>query len=190
MPKISKACGALARLRNCTSMEVLKNVYHALIHSYLRYGILIWGNACQSVLEPLQILVNKAARIMTFAPFGNLDLNPAYEYLKILDVTKTFLLETGKYHFKLVNHLLPTVIGNYFDTSATQAARHTYSLRSLSSNRPPRFISKSKIGEKSIQYKGSQIWNAMPLKIVNSLANLKPLTKIIYWKLKLIHPYF
>lgn len=66
---------------------------------------------------------------MTFAPFGNLDLNPAYEYLKILDVTKTFLLETGKYHFKLVNHLLPTVIGNYFDTSATQAARHTYSLK-------------------------------------------------------------
>ena len=107
MPKISKACGALARLRNCKSMEVLKHVYHALIHSYLRYGILIWGNACQSVLEPLQILVNKAARIMTFAPFGNLDLNPAYEYLKILDVTKTFLLETGKYHFKLVNHLLP-----------------------------------------------------------------------------------
>lgn len=102
---------------------------------------------------------------LSFAPFGNLDLNPAYEYLKILDVTETFLLETGKYHFKLVNHLLPTVIGNYFDTSATQAARHTYSLRSLSSNRPPRFISKSKIGEKSIQYKGSQIWNAMPSKL-------------------------
>ena len=110
MPKIAKACGALARLRNCTSMEVSKNVYHALIHSYLRYRILIWGNACQSVLEPLQILVNKAASIMTFAPFGNLDLNPAYEYLKILNVTKTFLLETGKYHFKWVNHLLPTVI--------------------------------------------------------------------------------
>ena len=40
-PKISKACGALARLRNCTNMEVLKNVYHAQIYSYLRYGILI-----------------------------------------------------------------------------------------------------------------------------------------------------
>jgi len=101
-PKIAKACGALARLRNCTSMEVLLNVYHALVHSYLRYGILIWGNASQSVLDPLQILVNKAARIMVSAPFGNIDLNPAYDYLKILNVTKTFLLETGKYHYKLV----------------------------------------------------------------------------------------
>ena len=36
-PKISRGCGALARLRNCTSIDVLKNVYHALIHSYLRY---------------------------------------------------------------------------------------------------------------------------------------------------------
>ena len=33
---------------------------------------------------------------MVFAPFGNIDLNPAYEFLKILNVTKTFLLETGK----------------------------------------------------------------------------------------------
>ena len=164
-PKISKACGALARLRNCTSIDVLINVHHALVHSYLRYGILIWGDASQTVLDPLQTLINRAARIMVSAPFGNIDLNPAYDFLKILNVTKTFLLETGKYHYKYVNQLLPTEIGNYFDTTATQVARHSYSLRSQNSNRPPRFISKSKIGEKSIQYKGSQIWNAMPLEI-------------------------
>ena len=166
-PKISKACGALARLRNCTSIDVLINVYHALVHSYLRYGILIWGNASQTVLDPLQTLINRAARIMVSAPFGNIDLNPAYDFLKILNVTKTFLLETGKYHYKYVNQLLPTEIGNYFDTSATQVVRHTYSLRSQNNNRPPRFISKSKIGEKSIQFKCSQIWNAMPLEIKN-----------------------
>ena len=77
------------------------------------------------------------------------------------------MFETGKYHYKSVNQLLPTEIGNYFDTSATQIVRHTYSLRSQNNNRPPRFISKSKIGEKSIQFKGSQIWNAMPLEIKN-----------------------
>ena len=105
---------------------------------------------------------------MVSAPFGHIDLNPAYEYLKILDIVKIFMLETGKYHFKLVNQLLPTQIGNYFDTSASQVAIHTYNLRSQNSNRPPRFISKSKTGEKSIQFKGAQIWNAMPLEIKNS----------------------
>ena len=62
---------------------------------------------------------------------------------------------------------MPTQIGNFFETSATQAVTHTYSLRSRNNNRPPRFISKSKIGEKSIQSKGSQIWNAIPLEIKN-----------------------
>ena len=71
--KISKACGALTRLRNCTNIEVLKNVYHALVHSYLRYGILIWGNASKTVRTPLQTLLNKVARIMVSAPFGNID---------------------------------------------------------------------------------------------------------------------
>ena len=104
---------------------------------------------------------------MVFAPFGNIDLNPAYDFLKILNVTKTFLLETGKYHYKLVNQLLPTQIGNFFDTSATQAVQHTYNLRNRGNNKPPRFFSNTKIGEKSIQYKGTQIWNAMPLEIKN-----------------------
>ena len=97
---------------------------------------------------------------MVSAPFGNIDLNPAYDFLKILNVTKTFLLETGKYHYKYVNQLLPTEIGNYFDTSATQVVRHTYSLRSQNNNRPPRFISKSKIGEKSIQFKGCLLYTS------------------------------
>ena len=77
--KISKACGALAKIRNCVSIDVLKNVYHALVHSYLRYGILVWGHAAPSVLKPLEILANKAIRIMTFAPFGAVDLKPVYK---------------------------------------------------------------------------------------------------------------
>ena len=43
--KVSKACGALSKLRHCVDLNTLKNVYHALVHSYLRYGITVWGNA-------------------------------------------------------------------------------------------------------------------------------------------------
>ena len=74
------------------------------------------------------------------------------------------MLESAKYHFKFVNDLLPTQIGNYF---STQTVTHTYGLRSRSSNKPPRFVSKSRIGERSIQYKGSQILKAMPIDLKN-----------------------
>ena len=80
---IFKACGALAKLRNCVSIDILKNVYHALVHSYLPYGILVWGHAAPSVLKPLEILANEAIRIMTFVPFGAVDLKPVL-YLSII----------------------------------------------------------------------------------------------------------
>ena len=35
---------------------------------------------------------------MVSAPFGNIDLKPAYEYLKLLDIPQIFYLETGKHH--------------------------------------------------------------------------------------------
>ena len=105
---------------------------------------------------------------MVFAPYGNIDLNHAYNYLKILDVAKIYMLETGKFHYKLKKDLLPTEIGNYFKTSADNEIQHDYGLRSRANNRAPRFFSLSKIGEKSIQYKGNQIWNAMPLDIKKS----------------------
>ena len=105
---------------------------------------------------------------MVFAPFRNIDLNPAYDYLKILNVPKIFMLETGKFQYKYEKNLLPTEIGNYFKTSADNVNQHNYGLRSRNNDKAPRFISRSKIGEKSIQFKGNQIWNNMPLDIKKS----------------------
>ena len=67
--KISKACGALSRLWNCTDIEILKNVYHALIHSYLRYGILIWGNSSKTMRTPLQTLKQSSKNYGVFISF-------------------------------------------------------------------------------------------------------------------------
>ena len=105
---------------------------------------------------------------MTFDPYGNIDLNTAYDYLKILDVAQIYMLETGKFQYKFKKDLLPTEIGNYFNTSADRLLQHDYGLRSRNDNKAPRFFSCSKTGEKSIQFKGIQIWNAMPLDIKNS----------------------
>ena len=63
----------------------------------LQYGILIWANSSKTMRNPLQTQLNKAARIMVSAPFGNIDLQPAYDYLGILDVSKLYMLETAKY---------------------------------------------------------------------------------------------
>ena len=113
--KLSNACGALARIRHSASYDLLREIYYALFYSYVRYGISIWGNAAQSVLEPLKILNHRAARIMTFAPFGRIDMIPILNYLEILDIDDIFLLETAKLIYKIKTSMVPIALGQYFE---------------------------------------------------------------------------
>ena len=98
--KISKSVGGLAILRHRTSLSVLREVYHALVNSYIKYGILIWGNASDTSMQPLKVLMNKVIRIMTFAPYGPLDLKPIYRELEFLNLHQTFSLQQGKFMYK------------------------------------------------------------------------------------------
>ena len=102
--KISKVCGAISKLRHCVGIVTLKTIYYALVNSYIRYGILIWGgNASSTALQPLLTLNNRVLRIMTFAPLGRLDVTIIYDHLKILNLEKTYLLEVGKFMYKKKN---------------------------------------------------------------------------------------
>ena len=174
--KVSKACGALAKIRHCVDFETLRNVYHALLYSYLRYGIIAWGNASKTLLKPLETLVNKAIRIMAFIPKGNFNISQVYKDLKLLELSKIHQLETGKFMFKTENMMLPTSLGNYFKIDRC-AEEHSYSTRNRSStsNHPPRIICRTKSGEKSIQYVGSKLWFKLPseLKSSESLISFK-----------------
>lgn len=139
---------------------------HMLDMAYLFGGTLVMQ------LYSLKSLINKAVRIITFAPFGPLDLQPIYRELEFLNLHKTFLLEKGKFMYKRKKELLPTVIASYFDTEP--AAVHTYNLRRRE-NSSYSFRSNSINGRKSIQNKGEILWQEMSqyLKDIDSLISFK-----------------
>ena len=114
----------------------------------------MWGNASNSTLQPLKSLINRAVRIITFAPFGRVDLEPIYSYLKVLDVEKVFFLETSKYMFKLKNNLLPVDIGNHFELCNT-VPTHNYNLRNRGTT--PQVVTRLESSEKTIQLRGEKI---------------------------------
>ena len=174
--KISKSIGGLALLRHRTSIAVLREVYFALVNSYVRYGILVWGNASDTTLEPLKVLLNKAVRIITFAPFGPLDLEPIYRELEFLTLDQTISLEKGKFMHKKEKNLLPTVIANHFDAEARP--EHNYNLRRRQNNQNP-FRSNTATGRNSIQFHGLNLWNELPeyLKDIDSIPHFKKLLK-------------
>ena len=165
--KIAKACGSLAKLRHYVHIDTLIEVYYALVHSYVRYGISTWGNASKTTMQPLISLINRVVRIMTFAPFGNIDVDSIYQYLNILKVPDIFKLESGKFTFKFQNDLLPTDnIANHFEVR-NQNVSHTYNLRDRGIKMET-ILFNSTHGEKSIQFRGAKIWNEITDEIRNS----------------------
>ena len=97
---------------------------------------------------------------MTFAPF-RIGTGPIFDYLKFLNVTQIFRLETSKFVFKSKKNLLPiSTIVKYFER---QTATHRHNLRSI--NRPSLitpYVLLSSSKKKSLYIKGTYLWREMP----------------------------
>ena len=78
----------------------MREIYHALVHSHLRYGVTAWGNASKTTIQPLITMINRAIRIMSFAPFGRIDLKPIYNEFRLLNLDQIFTLESAKFMYK------------------------------------------------------------------------------------------
>ena len=104
---------------------------------------------------------------MTFAPLGNIDLQPMYNFLKVLNVKQIFQLETGKFLYKFHSNLLPISIGGYLQTDP-YVNRHSYGLRSRTFNQPTRLVRHSRFADNSLQTKGVKMWEEIPDKVKES----------------------
>ena len=160
--KLSKACGIISKIRHCVDINTMKIIYYALGYSYLRYCNIVWGNASKSTLKPLKALQSRILRIMTFAPFGRIDIDDLYSKLRILDLDKIHYLEKSKFMYKYHNKKLPPNFDNYFESQPE--ITHSYNLRNRN---PPRRIL-SIYSEKMMKNNGPDIWNTIPTKIQNS----------------------
>ena len=65
--KISKTIGLLSKLRHFVPRHTLVNVYNSLVTPYLRYGLIVWGQASKSHLNKLLNLQKSALRFIYFS---------------------------------------------------------------------------------------------------------------------------
>ena len=50
--------------------DSLKTLYYTMIHPYLTYGILAWGNTTQANLKKINVLQKRAIRIIRKVPYN------------------------------------------------------------------------------------------------------------------------
>jgi hypothetical protein len=148
--KLSKSIYILRRLKFSLSINYLKLVYHALCHSHISYGILLWGGAPR--WKEIFIWQKKAIRIIYGIPPGT-SCRGIFRELNILTVPCTFIFQSVVYtkvHFN--DYLVGSTI-------------HSYNTR----NSKLISIPKTRLSKVYNSYKiqGPKFFNMLPLQVKN-----------------------
>jgi hypothetical protein len=107
--KLSRSVGVFCKLRHYVPISILRQVYYALIHSHISYGISLWGNAPDIYLNPARMLQKKVLRIMTFSSFTHSSKSLAFE-LSVLLIDEMYALQCVLFMHKIVNNSCPPSI--------------------------------------------------------------------------------
>ena len=164
--KIGKTCGFLSKLRYCANINVLKTVYHALVQSHLQYCNVAWGDALQTVIDPLIAMQDRVIRILNFAPFRSRDnVQQYYEKLGVMNSKQLHNFEKGKLMFKLLNGLLPS---NFDSLISTNLPNDRQNMRSTENEGIRVSGFRTNYGAKRLSSSGTLLWNDIPLHLRNS----------------------
>ena len=155
--KIRRGIGILSKIRHYVSHETLLSIYYALLHPFLTYGLLAWGNTYGSTTNPVYILQKKAVRVMTFSCFDE-HSSPLFKLLNIIKFPDLITYYIAIFMYKLDNHLLPSVfqlmftkVGDIHNYKTRHATKQTYYLPKVRTN----------YGKFNIRFKGPLVWNEM-----------------------------
>ena len=168
--RLSRTLGIFKRLRYLP-LDVLKTLYYALFYSKITYGIVIWGSCFKSYLYPLIIIQKKMIRLITNSDWMAHTM-PIFKDLEIMRIPDLFEFHLAILIYKTIMlnfnpDLNKLIFGNVIG--------HSYNTRFLNNNsiRLPKYS--KDVCQRSIIYRGIQLWNKLPndIKTAPSISNFK-----------------
>lgn len=161
--KLSRSVGILAKVKPFLNTKALLQLYYAIFHSHLNYGIIAWSSTYKSYFNKLGTLQNKAVKIIGGGKYYD-RATPYYAQLRILKLADLMMFEKALFVFKFKSLALPAQFRHYFT-----ALKNVYQRSSRATNQNKYFIPfirTSKL-QKSIKYQGPLIWNSLDENIRN-----------------------
>ena len=161
--KISQVAGIILKIRSLLSKQAMMLVYHSLVGSKLRYGLICWATANKSLLDRVNVAHNTVITYLTFSKRCS-RMWPLYSKLKVLPLNILIQIEKAKTMYKFDHKMLPQVFDKYFNKPSHQHnTRYATTLNNFEVVR----ISSAK--EKSmLKYYGPKVWASIPLEIKTS----------------------
>ena len=93
--KLSQTLGILYKIKHILERKTLLTIYYSLFYSYLNYGILIWGGAKATILNPLYLSQKKFVRLITNSDY-RAHSAPLFKELKLLTIFDIFIFKVAK----------------------------------------------------------------------------------------------
>ena len=165
--KLSQIAAVIYKTRTLLTTEALMLVYHALVGSKLRYGLICWATASQYLLDKVNVAHNKIITYMTFSKRCS-RMWPLFSELKVLPLDILIQIEHAKTMYKFEHNMLPQVFENYF-----QKPSHHHNTRFATTNNNYAMNRITTAKDKSmLKFIGPRVWVNIPLQF-KSASSLK-----------------
>ena len=157
--KLSKSIGIIYKMKNLAPLRVLNSLYYALFHSHLNYGICVWGNASEKLLQPIFMLQKKVIRMISNADYQD-NTGPLFVKLSILKLEDIFKQQVGSLMWDCENNKLPSCLSFFFKKVK---GVHNYSTRCATSNKlcTDNRYNTTTHGSTMFKNYGSKLWNSI-----------------------------
>ena len=170
--KLSQVAGVILKIRSLLSREAMMLVYHSLVGSKLRYGLICWATATKSILDKVNVAHNKIITYLTFSKRCS-RMWPLYSQIKVLPLDILIQVEQAKTMFKFETEKLPQVFDKYF-----RKPSHQHNTRFASTQKNFQYLRITSAQERSLlKYYGPKVWASIPVHIKNA-ESLKEFVKL------------
>ena len=163
--KLSKANGALSRLRHYVSRTTLIQIYYALFFSHLNYSCQIWGQTYNANIDRIFKLQKRSLRLITFSDF-NAPSRELFFNLNILKISDLIKLRNISLVQQILRSDCPPRVLSIFSLSFYQHGHQTRGRSNFLLSRP---ICRTHLyGTNSITYQSILHWNEFQQKHLES----------------------
>ena len=166
---ISRNIGVINKLKCYLPSSTLLMLYSTLVLPYLNYGILVWGNTHQFLLEFFLLLQKKCLRII-FNLNWRAHTDDLFFENKLLKVNELYLFQLGQFMFKYNNKKLPKIFDDIF---CRNDMVHKYPTHRSNEYHLP--LLRTILAQNPFVFTGPRFWNSLDhtLKNSNTLCSFK-----------------
>ena len=160
--KVTRSVGILSRLKHFFPQNIVLQLYYALVHSFLSFGIIIWEATYPTYIKRLKSLQNRAIRAVARCHYRG-EVKLFYNQFKILQIDDLLKYEISKFVHCNITNRTPNSFRNYFCKTVEHSSRVTRQSRDNSNLYIPRY--RTNKSQRCIECQGVKIWNSISQKI-------------------------